>query len=416
MKTKNQPQLLKGFRDFLPEEKRKRDFVAGKIKEVFELFGFEPLETPSVEYASLLLGKYGNEADKLVYVFEDRGGRKIALRYDQTVPTARVLAQYKNQLPQYFRRYQIQNVFRADKPQKGRYREFTQCDPDIFGSVSPIADAEIVACTYFVFKNIGFKNIILKINDRKILFDNLTKFANDRISVLSIIQSIDKLDKLSKEAVVEELTLKGLTSQLAAIALEKINKAKISSNLEYIVKFAKALGVPESVIQFSPALARGLDYYTGMIFEVIVPEFTSGSLGGGGRYDNLIKQLGGIDVPAVGIAYGFDRMVEAAEQLGLIKLDNIGTKVLVTIFDENTVDVSLVLVNKLRKSGIKTEVYPATEKLPKQLKYADKKGIPFVAIIGPDEVKNKIVTIKNMKSGEQKTLSIEEIVKLLQNG
>lgn len=407
------PQLLKGFRDFLPEEKRKRDFVAEKIKEVFELFGFEPLETPTVEYASLLLGKYGKEADKLVYTFEDRGGRKIALRYDQTVPTARVLAQYKNQLPQYFRRYQVQNVFRADKPQKGRYREFTQCDIDVFGSVSPIADAEVMTCTYFAFKNVGFKNIILKINDRKILFENLEGFANDKVSVLSIIQSIDKLDKLSKEAVIEELTSKGLTSQTSARALEKINEARISNNLTNIIKYAKALGVPESAIQFSPTLARGLDYYTGMIFEVIIPEFTAGSLGGGGRYDNLIKQLGGVDVPAVGIAYGFDRVVEAAEQMGLIRLDNIGTKVLVTIFDENTINDSLTLGNKLRESGIKTEVYPAMDKLDKQLKYADKKGIQYVAIIGLDEIKNKTVTVKNMKTGEQKTLNVEELISLL---
>lgn len=394
----------------MPEEKRKRDFVAGKIKEVFELFGFEPLETPTVEYAALLLGKYGAEADKLVYAFEDRGGRQIALRYDQTVPTARVLAQYQRQLPQYFRRYQIQNVFRADKPQKGRYREFAQCDIDIFNSRSLLADAEILACTYFVFKSIGFENIVLKINDRKILFDNLKEFANDRVSVLSIIQSIDKLDKLSKEAVTEELTLKGLTSQTAAKALEKINQVKISDNLENVIKYAKALGVPESAIQFCPALARGLDYYTGMIFEVVVPEFTAGSLGGGGRYNNLIKQLGGVDVPAVGIAYGFDRVVEAADQMGLIRLDDMGAKALITIFDENTVGSSLSLANELRNNKIKTEVYPAMDKLDKQLKYADKKGIPYAAIIGPDEVKSNTVTIKNMQTGEQKTISLSDVI------
>lgn len=414
--TPQTPQLLKGFRDFLPEEKRKRDWVANKIKEVFELFGFEPLETPTVEYASLLLGKYGDEADKLVYVFEDRGGRKIALRYDQTVPTARVLAQYQGQLPQYFRRYQIQNVFRADKPQKGRYREFTQCDPDIFGSTSAISDAEIIACTYFVFKNIGFQKIILKINDRKILFDNLEEFANDRVSVLSIIQSIDKLDKLSKETVIEELTLKGLNSQTSTKALEKIGKAEISDNLKKIIEYAKALGVPESAIQFSPALARGLDYYTGMIFEVIIPEFTAGSLGGGGRYDNLIKQLGGVDVPAVGIAYGFDRMVEAANQMGLIKLGDIGTTALITIFDEDTLRDSLSLAKKLRESGIKTEVYPAIDRLDKQLKYADKKGIPYVVIIGPEEVEKGIVTVKDMRKKTQQTIAQEMLAEVLKNG
>lgn len=410
------PQLLKGFRDFLPEEKRKRDWVANKIKEVFELFGFEPLETPTVEYASLLLGKYGDEADKLVYAFEDRGGRKIALRYDQTVPTARVLAQYQGQLPQYFRRYQIQNVFRADKPQKGRYREFTQCDPDIFGSTSAISDAEIIACTYFVFKNIGFQNIILKINDRKILFENLEEFSNDRVSVLSIIQSIDKLDKLSKEAVIEELTLKGLSPQRSTTALEKIEKAEISDSLKRIIEYATTLGVPASAIQFSPALARGLDYYTGMIFEVIVPEFTAGSMGGGGRYDNLIKQLGGVDVPAVGIAYGFDRMVEAADQMGLITLGDMGTTVLVTIFDENTLRNSLSLAKKLRENGIKTEVYPAIDRLDKQLKYADKKGIPYVVILGPEEVEKGISTVKDMRKKTQQTIAQEMLAEVLKNG
>src|SRR5579859_5434391 len=163
-------QTLKGFRDFLPLEKRKRDFVRGKIVEIFERFGFEPLETPTLEYASLLLGKYGEEADKLVYTFEDRGERKVGLRYDQTVPTARVLAQYANDLPRFFRRYQIQNVFRADKPQKGRYREFTQCDVDIFGTTSPLADAEILACTYFAFQNVGYPEIELRVNDRQLLF------------------------------------------------------------------------------------------------------------------------------------------------------------------------------------------------------------------------------------------------------
>src|SRR3989344_5010964 len=182
------PQTLKGFRDFLPEEKRKRDFVAQKIKEIFELFGFEPLETPTLEYATLLLGKYGKEVDKLLYTFKDRGDRELALRYDQTVPTARILAQYQSILPKYFRRYQIQNVFRADKPQKGRYREFTKCDIDIFNSTSPVADAEIIATTYFAFKNVGYPEIKLYINDRQTLFRYLKPYKSKSLNIFSIIQ------------------------------------------------------------------------------------------------------------------------------------------------------------------------------------------------------------------------------------
>jgi len=415
MKNKKSVQTLKGFRDFLPEEKRKRDFVMVKIKETFELFGFEPLETPTLEYASLLLGKYGEEADKLVYQFKDRGGRKIALRYDQTVPTARVLAQYKNQLPKYFRRYQIQNVFRADKPQKGRFREFTQCDPDIFGSTSPLADAEIIACTYFVFKNIGFKNIVLKVNDRQILFDALKPFVSKKVDIFSIIQSIDKLEKVGKDGVIKELVKKGLKKQKAQEALLAISKAKITPNLKITINYSVGLGVPEKAIEFSSTLARGLDYYTGMIFEVIVPEYSKDSLGGGGRYDELIGQLGGVDVPAVGIAYGFDRMVEAAEKLNLLPSTMTNAKVLVTIFDEKLIDKSLETAAILRQNGVAAEVYPALDKLPKQLKYADQKGIPYVAIIGPEEAKQKKLTLKNMETGKQQLLSLEKATKLLKN-
>ena len=190
-------QTLKGFRDFLPAEKRARDYVSAKIVKTFQRFGFEPLETPTLEYAELLLGKYGKEADQLVYSFKDRGDRNVALRYDQSVPTARVLAQYQNELGKGFRRYQIQNVFRADKPQKGRYREFCQCDADIFGVTSPLADAEILAVYAAIYQDLGFSNLTIKINDRKILFDTLTSYATDLVSVFSIIQSIDKLDRKS---------------------------------------------------------------------------------------------------------------------------------------------------------------------------------------------------------------------------
>lgn len=410
---KQKLQTLKGFRDFLPKEKRKRDFVVSKVREVFERFGFEPLETPTLEYASLLLGKYGDEADKLVYTFEDSGGRKVGLKYDQTVPISRVLTQYKNELPKYFRRYQIQNVYRAEKPQKGRYREFSQCDIDIFGSSSPLADAEIVAATYFAFENVGYPKVILKVNDRQILIKTLDPYSSEKVPVMSIIQSVDKLDKKSKDEVLAELVKKGLTGSKAKQALEDINKAEMSDNLRDIVSNAKQLGVPEKVIEFSPYLARGLDYYTGMIIEVVMPDYKVGSFGGGGRYDKLIGELGGEDVPAVGIAFGLDRMVEAAGELGLIPTGNIGTKVLVTVFDDSTVDTSLETANKLRRAGIETELYPSLDKLSKQLGEASKNKIPYVVIIGPDEKKKKMVTLKDMNKKTEESLTVDQVIERL---
>lgn len=408
------PQTLQGFRDFLPTEKRKRDWLVKKIIEVFEQFGFEPIETPTLEYASVILGKYGNEADKLVYTFKDRGDREIALRYDQTVPTARILAQYSQQLPKYFRRYQIQNVFRADKPQKGRYREFTQCDIDIFGSTDPLSDAEVIACTYFAYKNIGYPSLKLKINDRSILFDKLEKFATEKVSVLSIIQSIDKLDKISPDDVINELNRKGLTIESGSVALESIKNATLSSNLSEIITLAEKLGVPKDDIIFTPTLARGLDYYTGMIYEVSVPEYGVNSLGGGGRYDKLIGQLGGLDIPAVGIAFGFDRMVDAAEQLGLITTENLSTTVLVTVFDASLSHQSAVMTQSLRNAGIATELHVNSEdKLEKQLKYADRKGIPYVVIQGPEEVSRDVVKLKDMKAKTQQELTLVDVIKKL---
>jgi len=410
------PQTLKGFRDFLPREKRNRDYVAQKVKNVFERHGFAPLETPTLEYASLLLGKYGTEADKLVYTFDDRGDRQVGLRYDQTVPTARVLSQYQNELPRYFRRYQMQNVFRADKPQKGRYREFSQCDCDIFGSTSAVADAEILSVYYEVFQEVGLSSIVIEINDRQTLLATLSPFVTDHVDVHSIVQSIDKLDKVSPEEVAQELVSKGLELSAAQAAVASIETAQMSENLKQIISNATALGVHPDALRFTPRIARGLDYYTGMIFEGRVPEYTVGSVGGGGRYDNLINSLAGLEMPAVGFGIGFDRTVEAAEQLNLIPLEESSTRVLVTIFEEKYVTDSLKVARELRKLGITTEVYPAVDKLAKQFKLADQKQIPFVVTIGETEVVQGKVALKNMKTGEQQIITIEEASRLVSAG
>ncbi|MBW7955873.1 histidine--tRNA ligase [Patescibacteria group bacterium] len=404
------PQTLKGFRDFLPAEKRKREYVAQKMRNVFERHGFAPLETPTLEYASLLLGKYGDEADKLVYTFEDRGERQVGLRYDQTVPTARVLSQYQHELPRYFRRYQIQNVFRADKPQKGRYREFTQCDCDVFGSLSPLADAEILSVYYDVFKEIGLDSIVIELNDRQTLLQTLQVYSTDAVSVFSIIQSVDKLDKMSASDVVVELVSKGLKQDSAQSVITAIETATPSSNLQAVIDAAVQLGVPRSNLVFNPRIARGLDYYTGMIFEGRIPEYTVGSVGGGGRYDNLIQDLSGFEMPAVGFGIGFDRTVEAADQLGLIPTEGQGTRVLIAIMNETDSSGSLEVAQKLRQANISTEVYPAIDKLAKQFKLADQKKIPFVVVIGEEERANNKVTLKNLATGQQQLLSLDECI------
>ena len=406
-------QTLKGFRDFLPEEKRKRDYVMSKIIQTFQLYGFEPVETPGLEYADLLLGKYGDEADKLVYNFQDRGGRQVALPYDQTVPTARVLAQYQGSLPKIFKRYSIKNVFRADKPQKGRFREFTQCDIDIFGTQNPTSDAEIIACTYDAIKNIGFDQVIIKVNDRQVLLNTLKPYEIEgKVDVYSIIQSIDKLDKLPSEKVTQELVSKGLTQENAQQALKDIRSAIKSDNLQQIITTATQLGTPQKAIQFEPTLARGLDYYTGIIFEIIIPSYPVGSVGGGGRYDNLINQLGGIDVPAVGLAFGFDRLVEAATQLDLIPSNNLGSQVLVINPENNQIN-AYQTANKLRQAGISTELYAEPAKLGKQFKYANKKSISWVVVIAEEEIKQDKITLKNMESGEQQLTTINESIKII---
>lgn len=406
----NTPQLLKGFRDFLPEEKRKRNYVVSKIEAVFKLFGFEPIETPTLEYSSLLLGKYGKEADKLVYRFTDNGNRDVALRYDQTVPTARVLANNQNSevLPKLLRRYQIQNVFRADKPQKGRYREFLQCDADIFASTPPIADAEILAVYSEIYKNIGFKNLVIKVNDRETLFSLLRKANISEQQLLSVIQTLDKLAKIQMVGITTELQKKGLSNNIIDNVLESVKQAQPSSSLYSIIQAAEKLGVPANRIQFDPTLARGLDYYTGMVFEGVIPDFPGGSVGGGGRYDNLIKELGNVSITAVGFGLGFDRTIEAAEQFNLLPKSQATARVLVTIFEGNQ-QKSLETVKWLRENKINAELFTQPAKLDKQLKYADRKGIPYVVIIGPEEAAKGVVTLKDMKRKTQTTVKTEEI-------
>ncbi len=402
-------QTLKGFRDILPQEYYDRAYVKEKLIAVFERYGFLPIETPTLEYASLLLGKYGAEADKLIYRFTDAGGREVGLRYDQTVPTARVIAEHRQELPVLFRRYQLQNVFRAEKPQKGRFREFAQCDLDIYGTTSPIADAEILSCTYDAYKAVGFATVIVRCNDRETLTATLAPFASDDVSIHSIIQSIDKLDKIREEGVIDELEKKGMNRERASEALRAVTASKPSGALQQIMDRAIALGVDQQALVFDPSLARGLDYYTGMIFEVSVPEYTVGSLGGGGRYDKLLSSLAQVDMPAVGVGLGFDRIVEAARELNLIPAHT-GSPVLITLFDDESIDDALSLARMIRKSDRAALVYPEVAPLSKQFKYANTCNLQYVVVCGPDERAANTVTVKDMRSGIQRTIPRSELI------
>jgi histidyl-tRNA synthetase len=395
---KIEPRTLKGFRDFLPKEARKRQYVLEALKKVFESYGFEPLETPALEYEEILAGKYGTEGDKLMYKFTDNGDRKVALRYDQTVPLARVVAQYQNELPIPFKRYQIQNVWRAENTQKGRYREFLQCDIDTIGSPSLLADAEIIACALDCIKQLGFKNAKVLVNDRSVFNDLRPEY----------VSAIDKLDKIGKEEVIKELIAKGMSSKDAEKLINSFNDNKPVPNILSVFENLKKLGLEENKdFVYKASLARGLDYYTSTIFEIVVEGYDAGSIAGGGRYDNLIGIFAGRDIQAVGIAFGFDRLIEAMDALELFPSNLTTTEVLVTV-PSSGLDKSLEVTKQLRAENINTEVYLVEKDLEKQLKYADKKQIPYVVIVNDNNL-----VLKDMQERTQEELTIEEILEQL---
>lgn len=402
-------QTLKGFRDFLGKEARKRQYVIDNLKEVFESYGFEPLETPVLEYEEILTGKYGEEGEKLMYRFEDNGGRRVAMRYDLTVPLSRIVTQYQNQLPTPFKRFQMQSVWRADNPQKGRYREFTQCDADIVGINSALSDAEVVAIIQTGLKKLGFNNTKILLNDRTV-FEGLPMAA---------ITAIDKLDKIGEDGVCQEMVDRGITSskEEAYNLLQSVTQKEPTERLKQIFSALEGLGISQESYSYSPTLARGLDYYTGLIFEIKTPDYPYGSLGGGGRYDNLVGMFANRQIPAIGGSFGLDRIIEAMEALSLfpIELTNASAKVLVSIFNRELEIKSLEISSILRSRGISTELWlDPDSKIEKQLKYADAKGIPYVVIVGPDEAAKNTVTLKNLKTREQKTVAIEKMPDLLQ--
>lgn len=394
---------LKGFRDFPPSQALQRQWLEKKIRRIFELWGYDPIETPTLESLDLFSGQIG-EDEKLFFSFEDQGGRQVALRYDQTVPTCRFVGQNRQQLAFPFKRYQIQPAFRAEKPQKGRYREFLQCDADIFGLDSPLADAELIALSLDIFRRLGFPKAKVLINDRQLLKD----------IPYPAIAAIDKLSKIGPSGVIKEMIGKGINENDAKQYLQTIQNLKPNQTINTILDYLKQLGFPSDWYQFDPTIARSFSYSTGPIWEVVIPGFDGGSVLGGERFDKLVLDISGQEVPATGFGLGFDRTLEAAIQLGIAPQFSTLSSVLISPLDTNSLGYSLTVSQQLRDAGINTELYPdPNAKIQKQLKYANKKGIPFVAIIGDQELKDKTVTLKDMDKGAQETLLVSELVSKL---
>ncbi len=446
------PSLPQGTRDFGPDVVRKRNYILDTIKNVFELYGFQPLETPAMENIETLMGKYGEEGDKLIFKILNNGldnkekekqirddiekvleGKNVkgiterALKYDLTIPFARYVAMNHNKLTFPFKRYQIQPVWRADRPQRGRYREFYQCDADVVGSNSLLNEIELATIYATVFEKLNI-NVEIKINQRKLL-TALAELCGGAEKMNDIAVAIDKLDKIGLEKVKEELAGRKLTSgQINIIgkylSISGSNEEKISSlkklfgdnemakkGIEELSYLANNLQLPTSSLQLDTTLARGLNYYTGCIFEVVSSDVKIGSIGGGGRYDDLTGLFGVPNIPGVGISFGVDRIYDVMEELKLFPPDvHIGTQVLFFNLGEKEGQKAFELMQQLRQKGIRTELYHELAKFDRQFKYAEKKNIPYVVIIGEKELQSDTCNVKNILSGDQKTITTTELL------
>jgi histidyl-tRNA synthetase len=453
--AKTQP--ARGMRDFLPEDVRKRDYVIGVIKDVYSRYGFEPLETPAVENIETLMGKYGEEGNQLIFkilkrgVHEGTGEADLALRYDLTVPLARVVAEYRDKLPKFFKRYQIQPVWRADRPARGRFREFYQCDVDVLGSQSMLVEAEICAAASEVLVKLGFKDFCVRLNHRKVLTGilGIAGVALDKHDAALI--ALDKLDKIGSDGVKKEFAAREIDesagdrllkffSDLSSLehaadiaaednAQEAFNKAVLGRIVEFvkdnelgakgvdelqsILEFADAMGIAKR-IKIDPSLARGLSYYTGAIMEINVKDL-AGSLGGGGRYDNLVGMFLGQEVPACGFSLGMERILVVMNERSMFPawLDSSPADLMVTIWNKESVAESVKLAQELRAAGLRVDLYPEADKLGKQFKYASSLRIPFVAVLGEDEQAKGLVALKDMQSGEQRAVPRADVAQLV---
>ncbi len=455
--AKMKPSLAKGTRDFSPVEMEKRNYIFNTIKTVFKKYGYSEIQTPTFENLSTLTGKYGEEGDQLIFKILNSGdylakvgAEKLsehtaqsltplisekALRYDLTVPFARYVVMHQHEIALPFKRYQIQPVWRADRPQRGRYREFYQCDADVVGSDSLLNEAEFVSIYHEVLQKLGLKDFSIKINNRKVLA-GIAEVLGQSERLLSMTIALDKLDKIGVEGVERELAERGFPSESIAklqpvllssgerdekLALLKTMLAgsetgeagigEIERVLEYLARLQ-----PEALpfVELDITLARGLNYYTGTILEVKTNEVAMGSIGGGGRYDDLTGMFGQAGLTGVGISFGADRIYDVLEELNLFPTDtSVGTRVLISNFDEKAEAYALPLLQKLRKLGIAAEIYPVSAKLKKQMVYANAKNIPFVILIGDEEMQRGQYTLKDMQSGDQQQLSEEALIRLL---
>jgi histidyl-tRNA synthetase len=446
------PSLPKGTRDFGPLQMARRTFILDTIKDTFQLFGYQQIETPAMENLNTLTGKYGDEGDQLLFKILNSGDflkdvttadldkghgavlNKVSekgLRYDLTVPFARYVVMNRNELTFPFKRFQIQPVWRADRPQKGRYREFYQCDADVVGTDSLVCEAEIVLMIRRVFENLGLREYSIKINNRKIL-TGIAEVIGEEGKEGPLCVAIDKLDKIGWEKVKEELIQRGFGAQsLAQLAPIVFLESDLNGKLEFLKGFLRnseiglkgvleleqtfgilsQMGENLEHVDFDIMLARGLSYYTGAIFEVKVHHVSIGSVSGGGRYDNLTGVFGLPDVSGVGFSFGVDRLYDVLEELNLFPAKNhTGTRLLLTYFDQKGFEYALSLLSQFRGAGIKTEIYPNQTKIQKQFEFANKKGIPFVGICGEEEINTGEISVKNMVSGKQNKLSSSEAI------
>lgn len=409
------PQLLSGFRDLLPQEMALRQRALDAIRQVFELYGFEPLETPSLEYHSTLTGKEGGESEMLMYHFRDHGDREVGLIYDLTVPLARVMAAHP-ELPKPFKRYQIQRVWRAEKPQKGRYREFTQCDFDVVGSESMMADAQVIEVLAQGAEAAGFEHYKVIVNHRQVLQGILESAGVPSEKTKEAIITIDKLDKVGEAGVAAELGKRGIAgapgvlravmvSGDAGSMLSDLGKmiGRTEAGKKGLAEMEELLGLVDHLgarVQFSPSLARGQGYYTGPVYEVQLEEPKIGSIAGGGRYDGLIGIFSGSQVPATGASFGIDRMTAALIEMGKTG-ETTGAKVIVCHFGAGAAAAALRAADGIRESGVGCDVYAGEATLGKQLKYADKKGFLYAVIIGEDEVSSGKYIVKDLRANAQ---------------
>jgi histidyl-tRNA synthetase len=418
------------MRDFLPEDIRRREYVIGIIKRVYERYGFEPLETPAVENIETLLGKYGEEGNQLIFKILKRGEHEatgqadLALRYDLTVPLARVVAQYQSKLPRLFKRYQIQPVWRADRPSRGRFREFYQCDVDSLGSRAPVVEAELCAAVSDALIELGFTDFVIRINHRELLTAIVRHAGVGAHQQNDALIALDKLDKIGPKGVDAELANRGIEEQarnaLLQVFLHDVNerdslaRAAVfvtgdEAGQQAVVNLQAITGLTEQTnaagkLRFDPSLARGLSYYTGAIMEINVPDL-AGSLGGGGRYDNLVGMFLGQNIPACGFSLGLERILVVMTERNMFPptLATTPADVMIATFDPSGASAATRLAAMLRTVGLRVLVYPDAEKIGKQIKYADSRRIPFVALLGEDEIKAGTVTVKNLSAQTQAT-------------